>query len=91
MYGGSPNFFTNFAKKYKPSMSNNESSILNIVRFAMMISVLMLHSYTSIRACQNVSSLPVYSVITRLFSWQFGELGIPVFSVISGYLFFKGY
>ena len=72
-------------------MSRNESSTLNIIRFAMMISVLMLHSYTSVRTCQDVSSLPVYFVITRLFSWQFGELGVPVFFVISGYLFFKGY
>lgn len=72
-------------------MDKHESTTLNIVRFVMMLAVLFLHSYTSVKMYQDVNSLPVYSNVTRVFSWQFGELGVPTFFVISGYLFFYSY
>lgn len=73
------------------NMDRNESVTLNIARFVMMMAVLFLHSYTSVQMYQDVISLPVYSRVTRFFSWQFGELGVPAFFAISGYLFFYGY
>lgn len=72
-------------------MDKQESATLNIARFVMMLAVLLLHSFTSVRMYQDVNSLPIYSNVTRVFSWQFGELGVPTFFVISGYLFFYSY
>lgn len=72
-------------------MNKHESATLNIARVVMMLAVLFLHSYTSVRMYQDMNSLPIYSNISRVFSWQFGELGVPTFFVIAGYLFFYSY
>lgn len=72
-------------------MDKNETTTLNVARFVMMLAVLFLHCYTSVQMYQDIVSLPVYARLTRVLSWQFGELGVPTFFVISGYLFFNGY
>lgn len=72
-------------------MDKQESSVLNIVRFIMSIGVVLFHSYTSVQLVPFLEELPVYQQVTRVFSLQFGEIAVPTFFVISGYLFFQGY
>lgn len=72
-------------------MNKNESTTLNIARFVMMLAVLFLHGYTSVQMYQDVMAMPGYRAITKVFGLQFGELGVPAFFAISGYLFFYGY
>lgn len=72
-------------------MNRQESSALNITRFVMSIGIVLYHSYTSVQLYPFLKELPVYQEITRIFSMQFGELCVPTFFIISGYLFFYGY
>ncbi|WP_342989452.1 MULTISPECIES: acyltransferase [Bacteroides] len=72
-------------------MDSKESSTLNIVRFIMSIGIVFLHAYTTVQTYPFLKDLQVYQQVTRVCSMQFGELGVPTFFVISGYLFFYGY
>lgn len=72
-------------------MDRQESSALNITRFIMSIGIVFLHAYTTVQSYPFLHDLPVYQQVTRVFSMQFGEVGVPVFFIISGYLFFIGF
>lgn len=72
-------------------MDRSESTSLNILRVVMMMAVICLHGQTSVQMCIDTSSLPVYSRIMRVVGYQFGELGVPSFFAISGYLLFINY
>lgn len=72
-------------------MDSKESSVLNMTRFVMSIGIVLYHSYTSVQLTPFLKELPVYQEVTRIFSMQFGELCVPTFFIISGYLFFYGY
>lgn len=72
-------------------MDKNESLTLNIVRFIMMLAVVFFHGYTSVQMYNDIMAMPVYHCVIKIFGLQFGELGVPVFFAISGYLFFYGY
>ena len=71
-------------------MNKLESTTLNIIRFVMSVGILFYHSYTSVQLCPLLKKLPVYEQVTRVFSMQFGEVAVPTFFIISGYLFFMG-
>lgn len=72
-------------------MDKKESAVLNISRFTMSIGVVCLHAYTSVQMYPSLNQLPVYQQITRIFSLQFGEIAVPTFFLISGFLFYTGY
>lgn len=72
-------------------MDKKESAALNITRFIMSIGIVFLHAYTTVQMYPFLKELPVYQQVARVFSMQFGEVGVPTFFIISGYLFFCGY
>lgn len=72
-------------------MNKNESTTLNIARFVMMLAVVFFHGYTSVQMYNDIMAMPVYHCVIKIFGLQFGELGVPAFFSISGYLFFYGY
>lgn len=72
-------------------MDKKESAVLNISRFIMSIGVVCLHAYTSVQMYPSLKQLPVYQQTTRIFSLQFGEIAVPTFFLISGFLFYTGY
>lgn len=72
-------------------MNNREPEILDITRFIMSVAIVFLHGYTTVQMYDYLSVLPVYQSVTRIFALQIGEIGVPTFFIISGYLFFRGY
>lgn len=72
-------------------MDTRESSALNITRFIMSIGIVFLHSYTCVQMYPFLKEMATYQAVARVFSMQFGEVGVPTFFIISGYLFFVGY
>lgn len=57
----------------------------------MSVGIVLYHSYTSVQLYPFLKELPVYQEVTRIFSMQFGEICVPTFFIISGYLFFYSY
>lgn len=57
----------------------------------MSVGIVLYHSYTSVQSYPFFKKLPIYQEVTRIFSMQFGEICVPTFFIISGYLFFNGY
>lgn len=72
-------------------VNKKESEVLNVCRFVMSIFIVFFHAYTSVQMYDYWRELPVYRGFSRVFSLQFGEMGVPVFFLISGYLFFCKY
>lgn len=72
-------------------MNKRESSALNITRFIMSIGIVFLHSYTSVQMYPPLEKLTIYQQIARVLSMQFGEMAVPTFFLISGFLFYNGY
>lgn len=72
-------------------INKQESEALNITRFVMSIFIVFFHAYTSVQIYDYWKDLPVYRGVARFFSLQIGEMGVPVFFLISGYLFFGKY
>lgn len=72
-------------------MNKQESGVLNVTRFLMSIFIVFLHAHTSVRMYDYFGNLPLYQHIIYLFSIQFGNVSVPTFFIISGYLFFLGY
>ena len=69
-------------------INKQESEALNITRFVMSIFIVFFHAYTSVQMYDYWKDLPVYRGVVRFFALQIGEMGVPVFFLISGYLFF---
>lgn len=72
-------------------MNKKESSELNITRFIMSIGIVFLHSCTSVQMYSSLETLTIYQQITRVLSMQFGEMAVPTFFLVSGFLFYNGY
>lgn len=72
-------------------MDKRESTALNITRFIMSIGIVFLHSYTSVQMYPSLEELTGYQQVARVLSLQFGEIGVPTFFFISGFLFYNGY
>lgn len=72
-------------------INKQESEALNITRFVMSIFIVFFHAYTSVQMYDYWKDLPVYRGVVRFFALQIGEMGVPVFFLISGYLFFCKY
>lgn len=72
-------------------VNKQESEVLNITRFVMSVFVVFFHAHTSVQMYNYWEDLPVYRGVLRVFSLQIGEMGVPTFFLISGYLFFRNY
>lgn len=72
-------------------MNKRESEVLNITRFVMSVFIVFFHAHTSVQMYNYWEDLPVYRGVVRVFSLQIGEMGVPTFFLISGYLFFRNY
>lgn len=72
-------------------MNKNESTTLSIARFVMMLSVIFFHAQTCLYTYSDLTVSHGYQIIIKFFGLQFGELGVPTFFAISGYLYFHGY
>ena len=67
-------------------MNKQESSALNITRFVMSIGIVLYHSYTSVQLYPFLKELPIYQQVSYVISMQFGEVGVPTFFIISGFV-----
>ncbi|MBE6282257.1 MAG: acyltransferase [Bacteroides sp.] len=72
-------------------MNNEISKIISFLRFPTTVLVVILHAYTTTRGIINVENSVWYNHISYIFSLNFGEIGVPMFFFISGYLFFQKY
>lgn len=72
-------------------MYKQESSTLNITRFIMSICIVFLHAYTTVQMYPFLHTYPLYQYTGYILSMQCGEIAVPSFFLISGYLFFIGY
>lgn len=72
-------------------MNKQKSSALNITRFVMSIAIVFLHAYTSVQTYTYLNEYTIYKKIAKVFSLQFGEVAVPTFFLISGYLFYNRY
>lgn len=64
------------------------SSVIQAMRFPAIYMVVCLHAYTTL---QGNHLGQFYNIVIYLLSLVFGEVGVPLFYVISGYLFFANY
>lgn len=70
-------------------MEKNQSVTIDYLRFILVVAVITLHAYT---ITQTVDWLkeehPIYQFVSYNFSLLLGNIGVPFFFFISGYLFF---
>lgn len=69
------------------------SEVLNYLRFPLIIGVIFIHNYSTTVVVggdelRNMADIPMYNYISTLFSLIIGEIAVPLFFLISGYLFF---
>ncbi len=72
-------------------MNIQESSTLNILRFLMAVCVVFLHAYTSTQMYPLLQEHYGYQLTARFLSLQWGDIAVPCFYLISGFLFFNRY
>jgi fucose 4-O-acetylase-like acetyltransferase len=70
-----------------------QSQVIDLLRFPLIIGVVFIHNASPTFFFQGVelgssSSLPIYSVCSQLFSQILGSVAVPLFFLISGFLFF---
>lgn len=76
-------------------MSDEEiqSKSIDFLRFPLIVGVIFIHNYSPTMVVQGVelgnnSFMPFYHVSSELFSRVLGNISVPLFFVISGFLFF---
>lgn len=73
------------------AIKTTESQAINFLRLFFCVAIVFLHAYTSTQPLEGLeNSKPFYEAVTYMFSLEWGEVGVPVFFVVSGYLFFYG-
>lgn len=72
-------------------MNKELSNTISYLRFPIILLVVILHCYTTTRGIINSENNVLYTHISYIFSLTFGEMGVPLFFTISGYLFFINY
>ncbi|MDY3848900.1 MAG: acyltransferase [Prevotella sp.] len=66
------------------------SKTIDFLRFPATILVVLLHAYTTLQMT-SAMDMPLYSNVASCISLCFGEIGVPLFFTISGYLFFLSF
>lgn len=70
-------------------MDKTQSTTINYLRFILIIAVIILHAYTVTLGVEWLKSgHPLYKFLGYNLSLHFGNIGVPFFFFISGYLFF---
>jgi fucose 4-O-acetylase-like acetyltransferase len=80
----------------QPTVTNPEtlqSQVIDLLRFPLIIGVVFIHNASSTLSIQGVefgnsSPLPIHDACSQLFSEILGRVAVPLFFLISGFLFF---
>ncbi len=84
-----------FAVKIQ-TMTDLQSRTIDTLRFPLMLGVVFIHSafmsyfYPDGRTVFDLENMPVYSLAAYIFSDNLGQIAVPLFFFMSGYLFFYG-
>lgn len=71
------------------NLNNAEiSKIIDFLRFPATVLVVLLHAYTTLQMT-SAMEMSLYTNVSSCISLCLGEIGVPLFFTISGYLFFK--
>ena len=67
-----------------------QSKAISFLRFPLIVGVLFIHSQTSLSVVGGISNIetPIFDVIRDLFSLILPAVSVPLFFIMSGYLFF---
>lgn len=67
-----------------------QSKVISFLRFPLIVGVLFIHSQTSLAVVGGISNLntPVFNIVRDLFSYILSAVAVPLFFMMSGYLFF---
>ena len=77
-------------------MTDLQSRTIDTLRFPLMLGVVFIHSafmsyfYPDGRTVFDLENMPVYSLAAYIFSDNLGQIAVPLFFFMSGYLFFYG-
>lgn len=66
------------------------SQTIEFLRFPATILIVLLHAYTTLQMT-TAMKMEFYTTFSSTLSLSFGEIGVPLFFTISGYLFFLGF
>lgn len=66
------------------------SKIIDFLRFPATVLIVLLHAYTTLQMTPAMD-MSLYSKVSSCISLCFGEIGVPLFFTISGYLFFLNF
>lgn len=66
------------------------SQTIEFLRFPATILIVLLHAYTTLQMT-TAMNMEFYTTFSSTLSLSFGEIGVPLFFTISGYLFFLGF
>lgn len=73
------------------NLNNAEiSKIIDFLRFPATVLVVLLHAYTTLQMT-SAMEMSLYTNVSSCISLCLGEIGVPLFFTISGYLFFLNY
>lgn len=67
-----------------------QSRVISFLCFPLIVGVLFIHSQTSLSVVEGISNIetPIFDVIRDLFSLILPAVSVPLFFMMSGYLFF---
>lgn len=65
-----------------------QSRSIDVMRFAMILLVVVLHAYTSTRSDFSAGDFPVYRLVSFVCSLEIAQTAVPALFFISGFLFF---
>lgn len=67
-----------------------QSKTISFLRFPLIIGILFIHSQTSLSVVGGISNVntPIFDVVRDLFSFVLSAVSVPLFFLMSGYLFF---
>lgn len=68
-----------------------QPKVIDFLRFPLIVGVVFIHSsLNDLGVTNNVESYPIYTNISHLFTDILSRIAVPLFFIISGFLFFNG-
>jgi putative membrane protein len=76
-------------------MTDNTSQTIAVLRFPLIVAVVLLHTYIIDRPVGGViyvphGEYPLFDLFAHVYQSEFGNMSVPLFFFISGFLFFYG-
>ena len=76
-------------------MTDNTSQTIAVLRFPLIVAVVLLHTYIIDRPIGGTiyvahGQYPVFELFAHIYQSEFGNMSVPLFFFISGFLFFSG-